>query len=257
MIVLNKIFIYPIKALAGVEVGQVKITSGGTLMNDRRWAMLDDSGRLINGKNNKAVFALKPIFDLVNEQVGFSNEKGEIERFSLTHTAKLEAYLSEQLGKPIVLREDDHQGFPDDLSAYGPTLIATDSLKEVARWFPELSFDEIRARFRINLEVSPAPAFWEDQVFRSNMPIRDIQLAEVLIKPTNPCARCSVPMKAPGTGDSYHQFYETFIRQRELTKPAWTDAECFDHWYRLSINTKIDFSESGKKIQVGDSVKLI
>ncbi|MFM7034640.1 MAG: hypothetical protein ACKOYJ_05525, partial [Planctomycetia bacterium] len=70
-------------------------------------------------------------------------------------------WLSEALGIKVLIEERLDGGFPDDREATGPTLIATESLEEVARWF---GFDlaEARRRFRANLEIGGCDAFWED-----------------------------------------------------------------------------------------------
>lgn len=253
---LSRINVYPIKALAGVAVDSVKITSGGTLKNDRRWAIMDRKGKPVNGKNNSRVFLLKADFDLGNDQVFFSDKVNGVLSFDLNDSKPLNAYLSDQLNKPVTLQENTQQGFPDDPKAYGPTLVSEASLLEVMSWYPGLTLEEIRARFRINLEVSPAPAFWEDQCFVANAKPKAVEVGDVLIQATNPCARCSVPMKSPQSGQPYENFFDIFLEKRQKNKPGWTDSNCFDHWYRLSINTKIPFTEAGKTISLDDRVSI-
>jgi len=257
MAALSKIFIYPIKALPGVPVDKVSITAGGSLKNDRRWALFDKSGKAINGKNNNKVFLLKAGFDLKNERVTFNTGDPSALTFDLADIKPLEAYLSEQLNTTVCLLENRDNGFPDDPKAYGPTLISEASLLEVQSWFSALSLAEIRARFRVNLEVSGVPTFWEDKLFVSGQKPKTIQLGNVLIEATNPCARCSVPTKNPNTGKKSSQFYQTFVTNREAKKAPWTEVECFDHWYRLSINTKIALSENKKNIRLGDTVFIV
>ena len=257
MAALSKIFIYPIKALPGVPVDKVSITAGGSLKNDRRWAMFDKNGKAINGKNNNKVFLLKAEFDLNNEQVTFNTGEPSALKFDLADTKPLATYLSEQLNTSVRLLENRDNGFPDDPEAYGPTLISEASLLEVQSWFPRLSLAEIRARFRVNLEVSGVPAFWEDKFFVSGQQPKTALLGNVLIEATNPCARCSVPTKTPTTGKKNSQFYQTFVANREAKKTPWTDADCFDHWYRLSINTKVALSENKKNIHLGDTVSIV
>jgi uncharacterized protein YcbX len=254
MIQLSKIFIYPIKALPGVQLNRVTVTDGGALYNDRRWGLVDSRGGMINGKNNRRIFLLNPVYDLASETVSFINNGGIDPVFELADTRGLSAFFSEMLGKPVFLQEDKRQGFPDDLNASGPTLVSQSSLEAVASWYPNLSLDDVRARFRVNLEVSPTPAFWEDQVFRDKQTHKNIQIGNVAIKPSNPCARCAVPMKHPRSGESYDHFYEIFINMREQTKPSWLDTACFDHWYRLSVNTNIEQEYSGKTLALGDPV---
>jgi uncharacterized protein YcbX len=239
--------------MPGVALKTVKITAGGTLYNDRRWALVDKNKRLINGKNNKRVFLLRPTFDLGAETVAFPDTD---EVFSLGDTDGLSAYFSEQLGQPVFMQEDKRQGFPDDMTASGPTVISQASLQAVSSWFPNLSLDDIRARFRVNLEVSPAPAFWEDRLFKQSESAKIIQIGTVSLYSSNPCARCSVPIKNPESGIAYEGFYETFIDKRFRNKPSWADAICFDHWYRLSVNTNIQAVEAGKSLALGDAVSI-
>jgi len=252
---LSKIFVYPIKAMPGVEVDSVLITQGGALCNDRRWALEDERGRLVNGKNNKRIFSLQPCFDLAQETITFLSEGSE-RTFDLSDSTGLSEHFSALLDKRVFLKEDKAQGFPDDMNASGPTVISAASLEAVLSWYPNLSMDDIRARFRINLEIASEPAFWEDRLFVHEQQPKAIQIGHVTIKSSNPCARCSVPTKDPVSGKPYSNFYETFIKQRESSRPAWTDAECFDHWYRLSANTNINKKEAGKRLTVGDQAVI-
>jgi uncharacterized protein YcbX len=62
-------------------------------------------------------------------------------------------WLSEALAENVFLEERVEGGFPDDRDAPGPTLISTESLAEVARWF-DWDLAEARRRFRMNLELT-------------------------------------------------------------------------------------------------------
>ena len=62
-------------------------------------------------------------------------------------------WLSEALAENVFLEERVEGGFPDDHDAPGPTLISTESLAEVARWF-DWDLAEARRRFRMNLELT-------------------------------------------------------------------------------------------------------
>jgi len=256
VVCLSKIFVYPIKALPGVEMDSVSITEGGALQYDRRWALVNDKGRLINGKNNKRIFLLRPHFDLAANTVNFADQQEGVLSFELSDVDGLSRYFSAQLGMPVSLQEDTRQGFPDDVSASGPTIVSQASLEAVADWYPQLSLGDIRARFRINLELSPAVAFWEDQLFQSQQPAKTIRIGSVVIQSSNPCARCSVPTKHPETGAAYDGFYETFIKMRQQTRPSWADEACFDHWYRLSANTRVSNTEMGKVLALNDAVSI-
>ena len=58
---ISRILIYPIKSLDGVEVPEVATLASGALAGDRRLALVDANGRVMNGKrdlftNKKIVF---------------------------------------------------------------------------------------------------------------------------------------------------------------------------------------------------------
>jgi len=254
MATLSKIIVFPIKALVGVEQSSAEVTEGGALKNDRRWAIVDQQGSLQNGKNNKHIFALKPTFDLDERTVSFL---GEPEQFELSCNALLQEYLSDKLAKSITLKENVREGFPDDPKAYGPTIISSSTLQAVSNWYPGMCLNEVRARFRMNLEITNTPAFWEDQVFCDQSEPKSAQMGDLIINVTNPCARCTVPMKSSETGEPYAGFYETFLTNREKHKPNWLDERCFDHWYRLGLNTRISLKQHGVKISLGDAVKIL
>ncbi|MBI3697280.1 MAG: MOSC domain-containing protein, partial [Acidobacteria bacterium] len=138
-------------------------------------------------------------------------------------------------------------GFPDDTNASGPTLVSTATLCEVARWFGA-DLDEMRRRFRANLEIDGVPAFWEDQLIGVTF-----RLGEVAIEGVNPCARCAVPSRNSLTGEVVDPaFAKSFAERRAKALPPWADRRRFDHYYRLALNTRIPESEAGKIIRVGD-----
>jgi hypothetical protein len=70
----------------------------------------------------------------------------------------------------------------------------------------------------------------------------------------NPCQRCVVPTRDPNTGEKYPHFQRIFTQQRQATLPSWTTRSRFNHYYRLSVNTRIQSSQAGKVISIGDKV---
>ena len=74
---LTQITIYPIKSLAGMIVDRSKISAGGALEFDRRWAIVDDSrsvspqerlrqrGKVVNAKRTAKIHKLRSQFDLI------------------------------------------------------------------------------------------------------------------------------------------------------------------------------------------------
>jgi len=79
----------------------------------------------------------------------------EANRFDLSETpTELEAWFSEYFNQRVTLKENKESGFPDDLEAAGPTIISTQTYEELSRWFPKISVEELRLRFRANLEIA-------------------------------------------------------------------------------------------------------
>lgn len=146
-------------------------------------------------------------------------------------------------------------GFPDDLKSSGPTVISSATLAEVASWFPDISVDEIRRRFRANIEIDDTPPFWEDQLFAEKGEILSFHVGKVQFEGTYPCQRCPVPTRDAFTGEAYPNFQKIFVEKRKETLPEWAKLSQFNHFYRLSVNTRIPESEAGKILKVGDVVK--
>lgn len=253
-----RILIYPIKALDGVAVKQAKIVTGGALEHDREFAMFDDRNRFVNGKRNLKVYQIRAKFDRLFENV--SIQRGEAEQvFHLDRErSQLETWLSEYLGLSVHLQQNSQQGFPDDTNAFGPTVISTETIAQVGSWFPGVGLEEMRSRLRANIEIEGVPAFWEDRLFAadSNASIW-FKIGDVLLEGVNPCQRCVVPTRNSMTGEAYPDFQKIFTAKRKETLPGWVAASRFNHFYRVSVNTRIPRSEAGKILQVGDEVQIL
>ncbi|OYV77982.1 MAG: hypothetical protein B7Z73_19895, partial [Planctomycetia bacterium 21-64-5] len=134
---------------------------------------------------------------------------------------ELEAWLGEFFGLAGPARIEEHAqgGLPDDLAAPGPTAIAEATLYEVASWFPGMTVEEVRARFRPNLEIGGAPAFFEDQLSASADEVVDFAIGEARLSGTNPCQRCVVPSRWSLTGEvgPERDFAKTFAELRRRT----------------------------------------
>ena len=115
----------------------------------------------------------------------------------------------------------------------------------------------MRRRFRANLEIEGVPAFWEDRLYGSAGEAAALRIGDVTIEGVNPCARCTVPERNPETGEiADSAFAKIFADRRRETLPSWADKSRFDHYYRLSVNTRIHASEAGKVLHASDEVLL-
>lgn len=241
--VLARIRIYPVKALNAVEVTESKIATGGALAWDRAWALVDPEGRLINGKRYPAVHRLRAEYRLDSMTARF----GDSPSFSLLDgwDAALPA-LSRYFGFPVRVEHDATHGLPDDTDASGPTVVTSASLLAVCRWFPPMTVDNARDRFRANLEFAAEEPFWEDRL-RGPFRVGDVEMTAV-----NPCQRCAVPSRDPETGEEWPGFQKRFALEREASIPEWAHRDQFNHFYRFTVNTRIDAGEAGKTLRVGD-----
>jgi MOSC domain-containing protein len=107
----------------------------------------------------------------------------------------------------------------------------------------------------VNLEVEGVEPFWEDRLYRAGSPPQPFRIGSVLFEGTNPCQRCVVPSRDPSTGEVWPEFARRFAELREQHLPPWTARERFNHFYRLTTNTR-GTGSSGGLIRVGDAIEL-
>ncbi|MEO1147310.1 MAG: MOSC N-terminal beta barrel domain-containing protein [Cyanobacteria bacterium J06638_22] len=254
----SKLFIYPIKSLDRVEIVQASVLKSGALKRDREFAIFDKSNHFVNGKRNARVHALRSELDLQADTISLHVQgTDQVTTFHLEKEREvLEGWLSNYFGFPAKLKQDLDMGFPDDTVSPGPTIVSTATLEAIASWYPGLEVEEVRLRFRSNIEISDVPAFWEDQLFaKSDEPVH-FQIGDVQLMGMNPCQRCVVITRDSQTGEAYPNFQKTFVAQRQATLPGWVERSRFNHFYRLAINTQLASTEAGKTIGIGDELKI-
>ncbi|MCL1463873.1 MOSC domain-containing protein [Argonema galeatum] len=250
------IFIYPFKSLDAVAVTQATVLASGALEGDREFAIFDAQGRFVNGKRNAKVHLLRSTWDATAKAISLQIQGTEEKQtFHLeTELTELEAWLSDYFGFTVQLARNSLLGFPDDPIASGPTVISTATLETVASWFPGISVDEMRLRLRANIEIGGVPPFWEDQLFANAEEVVRFQVGEVMLEGINPCQRCIVPTRNPLSGETYPNFQKVFSSKRQETLPSWVNLSRFNHFYRLSVNTKVSASSAGKVLHIQDEV---
>ena len=299
---LDRITIYPVKSLDGVAVEAARVLPSGALEHDRRWQLIDMEGRVVNAKRTPLFHAIRAEFDLagqgsdvprlgsnvihlaIDEEALRARAIPGVDRLAALGPASFPlvpgpdgpcGWLAEALGTPVLLLERAEGGFPDDRDAPGPTLIASASLAEVARWF-RLDLDEVRRRFRANLEIDGCDAFWEDALASPARPElqpslldlaadeptdpyadlpppepREFAIGEVRFRAVNVCRRCVVPSRDSRTGAVTEQFRDVFEAWRTRRLPMAVDASAWSHVYRLAINTAVP---SPGVVRIGDAI---
>lgn len=255
---LAKIFIHPVKSFDPQSVERAVLQSSGALQHDRRFVLRDREGVFINAKRTPAVHHLRTHFDPATNRltvrVGGLNESCDFD--VATERGELSAWLGDYFGMPLELVEDRIGGFPDDLESPGPTVVSTATLTEVATWFKGLYQEEVRARFRANLEIDGVEAFWEDRLVAEGDRVVRFRIGEAELLGTNPCQRCPVPTRDTQTGETTREFSKTFARRRQEMLPPWAPAGRFDHFYRLAVNTR-PVGARDCELHVGDEVQIL
>ena len=255
---LARIHIHPFKSLNPQRVDETVLLPSGALEHDRRFALADAHGEVINGKRTPAVHLLRSNFDPTTNRLTL-----RVEGTAEEHTFDVEVprrelvdWLSDYFDTRVTILENAEGGFPDDTDSPGPTVIGSATLAEVAAWFPGLTTDTVRDRFRVNLEIDGVEAFWEDRLVAEGLGAVRFQIGEAELLGTNPCQRCVVPSRDPHSGKPIRQFAKEFAQNRRASLPDWAPAGRFDHYYRLAVNTRRPDARRCA-LRVGDEVKIL
>jgi hypothetical protein len=250
---LARIELFPFKSLDGISVSRATVLPSGALAHDRRFALVDADGRVVNGKRTASIHNIRAWHDLERMSSRFAQPRHDPLDWTWGDPAgSLEAWFSAALGGPVRLVEDVVRGFPDDLEANGPTLVSTGTLAAVAGWFPGLDSESVRRRFRANLEFDAVVPFWEDRLFGPPGSSPVVRIESVPLVAVNPCQRCVVPSRDPESGAVTSGFVARFRSFRESSLPPGVHRARFDHFYRLAVNTRPLAPFAGGELCVGN-----
>jgi uncharacterized protein YcbX len=267
---LANVRLHPIKALDPVSVKEARIGPNGGLELDRVWALYSADGRWVNAKRTAAMHLIRAAYapDISSVTLTVPDDRRNIPAMTFAFPGDAEGaaeWFSMYFEQAIQVRSR-REGFPDDGLAPGPTIVSTASLEAVCEWFPGMTLDEARRRFRTTLEIDAVssagtaetlPRFWEDQLFdQSETSVVRFRIGNVAFEGSNPCARCPVPARESQTGVTNDGFQKRFTDQRRAQLPPWAPAGRFDHFYRLATNTRVPSTECGKFLRVGDPFLL-
>jgi uncharacterized protein YcbX len=257
---LARIRIHPIKSLDPIEVAEARIGPSGGLERDRGWALFSVDGRWVNAKRTAAMHLIRAAYaqDLSKVTLSVPGDRRNMFTAELAFPADTDRaaqWFSAYFEQQILVRYSA-DGFPDDTLASGPTIVSTASLEAVGAWFG-LGIEDVRLRFRASLEIDGVPAFWEDQLFSDDerRAVR-FKIGDVAFEGSNPCARCPVPPRDAHTGEDLVGFQKRFVEQRKALLPPWSPVARFDHFYKLSTNTRVPNAEAGKVLRLSDPLRF-
>ena len=250
--------VYPIKSLDPVEVQEAEI-GVRSLKDDRLFAMVDETGRYINGKRTGRVNQLKAEYDLSNRLVTLSERKGEEkETFELrAGNNELNEYLSNFFGINLTLMENTQGEFMDIPSISSVTIVSEASLKSLQQDFNNHTLEDLRLRFRTNIEIADVDAYWEEKLFGIPDVGMRFRVGNVEMIGVSPRARCNVPPQHPFTGELDKTFVRKMIESRNNNLPA--DSTLLQHGrntYYLTVNVYVPDHETGKHIKVNDYLEI-
>ena len=256
---LSRIRVYPIKSLDGQDIDAIRVNGSAGLAYDRQYRFISDDGRVVNSKRcGDRLIPIRSRFDFESGEVSLQVEGSSVQSRLPEQVRQIEDWMQGQLGFEVHAERDVERGFPDDEDASGPTIISEATLDAVASWFRPKRVEEIRRRFRANLEIAGVPAFWEDQLYGAEGETRLFQVGAVQLEAVNPCARCAVPSMDSHSGETLDgDFAKLFARRRAESLPAEVERGRFDHFYRLAVNTRIPASQDGRTLSVGDLVTVL
>jgi uncharacterized protein YcbX len=269
---IERLQLYPVKGLDGIEVDAARITDAGTLAGDREYAMCDPEAEAVetgsdmqtlayNGKQTDRIHDVRTTFDPETAALTVDPKTDAARRrFDLSTEAgraEASAWFGDFVGDPVEVRRHAPPAFVDRPDA-GPSVISTATLSEVASWFEDMTVEGARRRLRANVEVGGVPAFWEDRFVGDGAPTFTVGEGDeaVRFEGAEPCSRCVVPSRDPETGDPLPEFRERFMRRREATFPEWADRDAFPHLYTVMLISQVPEASRGRPISVEDAVTV-
>jgi len=256
---LDRITIYPVKSLDGMDLEQAVVSEGGCLLHDREFALSDLEGNLVIGKTNALVHTLRSRVDFEAGTISLRDERETAwNRFQLfEEKERLHAYLSDHFGMDVLVVRNSTGRLLDIPDLSGATILSTASLEAVTGWFPDLELPQVRRRFRATLEIAEVPAFWEDRLFAGEDQTVEFSVGDVTLLGVSPRARCVVPTRQPETGETTKAFPRTFATHREASLPEGSGLTEYPHAYYLTVNCLIPPTEIGKTLRLGDPVEIL
>jgi uncharacterized protein len=247
-----RLFVYPVKSCAGVELKEAVLTETG-LDLDRAWMVVDEEGEFVSQRELPRMALVRPELkhyevvlrapgmlalhlqiDAVEQPVRVRVWDDEVPAFDMGDVAA--QWFSDFLGRKLrlVRFDPDHQRLssmewtggaqaPNQFSDGFPLLVASEaSLDELNRRLAAGGHAPVAIeRFRPNIVIAGVEAHDEDRV---DMLCVATDAEEVQLRPVKPCGRCTIPNVDPVTAESDPVVSDTLqaYRRSELLKGAVT-----------------------------------
>ncbi|QOF77832.1 MOSC domain-containing protein [Variovorax sp. 38R] len=231
---ISRLFVYPVKSCAGVELDEMLLTETG-LEFDRAWMVVDAQGEFVTQRQLPRMALIQPqmkytevvlrapgmlalhlAFDRVEQPVRVRVWKDDVAAYDMGDIAAqwFSDFLSEP-GKPQTLRlvrfDPEHQRlsslkWTDGVEALNqfadgfPLLVASEgSLAELNERLAAAGHGPVGIeRFRPNIVLAGIESHDEDRVDALHVTTGEGE-AEAELRPVKPCTRCPIPDIDPAT----------------------------------------------------------
>lgn len=242
-----RLFVYPIKSCAGVELPEVLLTETG-LEFDRAWMVVDENAEFVTQRQLPRMALIRPqmkhsemvlrapgmlalhiAFDRVEAPVRVRVWKDEVPAYDMGDIAAqwFSDFLS-QPGRPQKLRlvrfDPEHRRLSSLKWTGGieaqnqfadgfPLLVASEgSVAELNTRLAAAGHDAVGIeRFRPNIVLAGIEAHDEDRVDMLHVTTGE---GEAQLRPVKPCARCPIPDIDPATAESSPEVGDTLRTYR-------------------------------------------
>jgi uncharacterized protein len=240
---ISRLFVYPVKSCAGVEVTEAVLTETG-LDLDRAWMVVDDQGEFVTQRELPRMALIRPqlkhyevvlrapgmlalhlAIDAVEEPVNVKLWDDAVQAFDMGAVAA--QWFSDFLGRKLRLVRFD----PDHRRLSSPQWTGgVEALNQFSDGFPllvvgEASLAELNdklvaaghgavgiERFRPNIVLAGIEPQDEDRLDVLRIADGD---EEVLLRPVKPCPRCPIPDIDPATAQIDPQVSDTLQTYRK------------------------------------------
>jgi uncharacterized protein YcbX len=237
-----RLFVYPIKSCAGVELAEAVLTETG-LDLDRAWMVVDEEGEFVSQRELPRMALVRPELkhyevvlrapgmlalhlqiDAVEQPARVRVWDDEVDAFDMGDVAA--QWFSDFLGRKLrlVRFDPDHRRLsdrkwtgdveaPNQFSDGFPVLVISEaSLDELNQRLAAAGHGAVAIeRFRPNIVIGGVQAHDEDRLDL----LRIAAGEEVQLRPVKPCPRCTIPNVDPVTAQSSPQVSDTLQAYRK------------------------------------------
>jgi uncharacterized protein YcbX len=245
---LSRLFLYPVKSLAGLEIQDAEVDDFG-ITHDRRWLVVDQQGTALTQRDHACMALIRPA--LVGDSLQLNapgraaliveSAEGPSRQVTVwddTMTAQDAGDLAAEWLSDFLERSARLVYMPNDtFRRVNPLYSPSDRRVSFADAFPFLllsqeSMDELNRRleqplgierFRPNIVISGAPEPHSEDGWRT------VQIGELLFELVKPCDRCAVPTIDPLTGQRGKEPTRTLATYRRRNGKVYFGQNAIHH----------------------------